>query len=269
MAKLSMNETTTFRWSFEEDVAHYSAAGIPALGVWRQKLSGCGQAKALKLLKKSGLKVSHLSWAGGFTGSDGRSFRESIEDAQEALHTAAALGTDTLIVYSGARAGHTHNHARRLLQDALQKLSPDAADLRVSLAIEAMHPGCAADWTFLNTIDDVLGVIRAAASPQVKLILDTYHLGLNPELVERIAEIAPYISIVQLGDARQPPDGEQNRCRLGEGVVPLRQIVAALKSAGYKGYYDVELLGEELETAEYSSLLDHAKKAYSDLVGEA
>ena len=36
MAELSMNETTTFRWSFEEDVAHYAAAGIPAIGVWRQ-----------------------------------------------------------------------------------------------------------------------------------------------------------------------------------------------------------------------------------------
>jgi sugar phosphate isomerase/epimerase len=269
MAKLSMNETTTFRWSFEEDVAHYSAAGIPAMGVWRQKLSDCGQAKALKLLKESGLKVSHLFWAGGFTGSDGRSFRDSIEDAREALHTASALGTDTLIVYSGARGGHTYNHARRLLQDALEKLSPEAADLGVSLAIEAMHPGCAADWTFLNNIDDVLGIIQAATSTQVKIVLDTYHLGMNPGLAGRIAEIAPYIAIVQLGDARHPPHGEQNRCRLGEGVVPLGQIVSALKTAGYNGFYDVELLGEELETTEYGSLLDHAKNVYSELVGEA
>jgi len=214
------------------------------------------------------LKVSHLAWAGGFTGSDGRSYRESIEDAQEALHAAAALGTDTLIVYSGARAGHTFNHARRLLQDALKELLPEAADLGVALAIEAMHPGCAADWTFLNTIDDVMGVIHAAAAAQVKIVLDTYHLGLNPGLVQRIAEIAPYIAIVQLGDARQPPNGEQNRCRLGEGVIPLREIVAALKAAGYDGYYDVELLGEELETTEYQSLLDHAKKAFAELLGE-
>ena len=53
--------------------------------------------------------------------------------------------------------------------------------------------------------------------------------------------------MVQLGDARRPPAGEQNRCRLGEGVVPLAEIVAALKAGGYDGYYDVELLGEELE----------------------
>ncbi len=51
MATLSMNETTTFRWSFEEDVARYAAAGIPAMGVWRQKLSDCGQGRGLELLR--------------------------------------------------------------------------------------------------------------------------------------------------------------------------------------------------------------------------
>jgi sugar phosphate isomerase/epimerase len=269
MAILSMNETTTFRWSFEEDVTRYSAAGIPALGVWRRKLSDCGQEKALQLLEHTGLDVSHLFWAGGFTGSEGRSFWESMEDAEDALRAAHALKTDTLVIFSGARAGHTLNHARRLLCDALKKLAPHAAELGVSLAIEAMHPGCAADWTFLNTIDDILDVIQAVDSPQVKMVLDTYHLGHDSRLVDRIGEIAEFIAIVQLGDARRPPRGEQNRCRLGEGVVPLHEIVAALKSAGYDGYYDVELLGEELESVAYESLLEHAKGAFAELVGEA
>jgi sugar phosphate isomerase/epimerase len=267
MATLSMNETTTFRWSFEDDVANYAAAGIPALGVWRHKLSDCGLDKALELLKQSNLKVSHLAWAGGFTGSDGRSFRDSVEDAQEALYTAAALGTDTLLIYSGARGYHTHNHARRILKDALEQLAPQASELGVCLAVEPMHPKCAADWTFLNSIDDIIDLIHSMDSVILKIVLDIYHVGLIPGFASRIDEIAPYISMVQLGDARHPPNGEQNRCRLGEGVVPLREIIAALKSAGYDGYYDVELLGEELETTEYRSLLDHAKKAFTELVG--
>jgi len=267
MAELSMNETTTFRWSFEEDVAGYAAAGIPALGVWRQKLSDCGQAKAIEMIAENGLKVSHLLWSGGFTGSDGRSYRESVEDAGEALQTAANLNTDTLVVYSGARAGHTFNHARRIIKSALEELIPQAADLGVSLAIEPMHPGCAAEWTFLTDIDSVLELLAAVGSPQVKMVLDTYHLGLDPGLADRIAEIAPHLAIVQLGDAREPPDGEQNRCRLGEGKVPLAEIVAALKAAGYDGYYDVELLGEEIETADYNSLLEHAKQTFEQLVG--
>ncbi|HIQ20312.1 MAG TPA: sugar phosphate isomerase/epimerase, partial [Planctomycetes bacterium] len=50
MAQLSVNETTTFRWSFEEDVAHYAAAGIPSIGIWRHKLSDYGHQRGLELL---------------------------------------------------------------------------------------------------------------------------------------------------------------------------------------------------------------------------
>jgi sugar phosphate isomerase/epimerase len=269
MAQLSMNETTTFRWSFEEDVRQYAAAGIPAIGVWRQKLSDCGVEKARDLLDRSGLKVSHLFWAGGFTGSDGRSYAESIQDAAEALRTAAALDCRTLVVYSGPRAGHTSSHARRLVAGALTQLADQARACGVTLAIEPMHPGCADQWTFLTTLDDALALLESVASPQVKMVLDTYHVGQEEGLIERLGTIVPQVAIVQLGDARRPPTGEQNRCRLGEGVVPLAEITATLKAAGYHGYYDVELLGEELEAADYASLLEHAKTAFAALVGRS
>jgi len=118
----------------------------------------------------------------------------------------------------------------------------------------------------LTSIDDTLELLEAVGSPQVKMVLDTYHLGQDEGILERINEMAPHVALVQLGDSKQPPDGEQNRCRLGEGTIPLRQIVDALKTAGYDGYYDVELLGEDVETADYESLLQHAKEAFAELV---
>jgi len=268
MAILSINETTTFRWSFEDDVAHYAAAGIKALGVWRQKLSDCGTARAAELLGQHGLLVSHLFWAGGFTGSEGHSYRESIADTSDALHAAAILGAKCLVVCSGARAGHTFNHARRLVVCALKELAPRAAELGVVMAIEPMHPGCAAQCTFVNSLDDALTILSAVDSPHVKMVLDTYHLGHCERLVERIPEIAPRIALVQLGDAKRPPQGEQNRCRLGEGVIPLRPIVCALRKAGYDGFFDVELLGEDVEAVDYRALLEHAKEAFASLTGD-
>jgi sugar phosphate isomerase/epimerase len=93
MTLLSMNEITTFRWSFEEDVENYLQAGYRAIGVWRHKLTDCEEARAIDLLDRSGLRVSNLLWAGGFTGSDGRSLAESIDDAADALRLAAATIT--------------------------------------------------------------------------------------------------------------------------------------------------------------------------------
>src|ERR1700733_9465420 len=110
MARLSMNEMTTYRWSFDQDVAEYRSAGIPAIGVWRRKLTDFGEEKGIELLAEAKLPVSNLLWAGGFTGSDGHTFRERVDDAAEAIRLAAALHARSLVVYSGARAGHTHNH---------------------------------------------------------------------------------------------------------------------------------------------------------------
>jgi sugar phosphate isomerase/epimerase len=182
------------------------------------------------------------------------------------MRNAAALQCRTLVVYSGPRAGHTYSHARRLVQDALVELALQAVELGVVLAIEPMHQGCAEQWTFLTALDATLDLIAAVGSPNVKIVLDTYHLGHEENLVERIHAILPHVALVQLGDARRPPDGEQNRCRLGDGVVPLGEIITAVKAGGYDGFYDIELLGEEFDAADYFDLLRHAKEAFDRLV---
>ncbi len=265
--QLSMSEMTTYRWSFEEDVAQYKAAGLTAMGVWRQKLSDFGEERGVELLGESGLAVSNLLWAGGFTGSDGRTFRESIEDALESVRLAASLKAGCLVVYSGARAGHTYNHAKRLLKDALGEMLALANDQGVVLALEPMHAVFATEWTFLNSLDDALAALDVWNNPRLKLVLDTYHLGWDEGLPGKIAELVPRIALVQLGDGKTPPDGEHNRVPLGEGSLPLREILTALKSAGYTGYCDVELMGEEIESSNYGEIIRQSMQAFNRLTG--
>lgn len=267
MAHLSINELTTYRWSFEEDVAEYKAAGAQAIGVWRQKLSDFGEEKGIELLDESGLEVSNLLWAGGFTGSDGRSFRESVEDASDAIGLASAMDCRCLVVYSGARGGHTRNHARRLLSSALTELATLAADGGVVLAIEPMHPACAAEWTFLTTLDETLDLINEIDSPHVKLAFDTYHLAQNGLALERLGEIVNRIGIVHVGDSKVEPGLEQNRCALGDGHIPLQQIVHRLIDAGYDGHFDIELIGEEIEAADYGDLVRKSLETGHRLLG--
>ena len=265
MARLSINEMTTYRWSFEEDVAYYVRAGISAIGVWRRKLSDYGEEKGVELLKESGLGVSNLLWAGGFTGSDGRTYEESVQDARNAIKLAAELDAGCLVVYTGARNGHTCRHAHRLVRDALRRLAPLASDLGVTMAIEPMHVESATEWTFLTDCESTLDLIAEQASGCVKLAFDTYHMGHDPRVLDHLSDLAGHIAVVHLGDSRRPPDREQERCWLGHGNVPLKKIVAALTSAGYTGDFDVELMGQEIETSDYANLISHAKRTFEGL----
>jgi len=264
MAELAMNEMTTYRWSFEQDVQQYAAAGITAIGVWRQKLGDCGEARGNELLAATGMKVSSLQWAGGFTGSDGHTHSESIEDAREAIRLANRLQAGCLIIHSGARGVHTHNHARRLFRSAIDRLLPLAETEQVTLAIEPMSRDCGMEWTFFNSMDEALELVNAYSHPRFKLVFDAYHWGHEPETLQRLSEFVQQAALIQLGDARERPKGEPNRAPLGEGELPLAQIIDAALKAGYDGFFEVELLGEEIEVIDYEQLLTQSKQAFQE-----
>lgn len=264
MNRLSCNEITTYRWTFEEDVANYVRAGWRGIGVWRQKLSDFGEERGIELVRETGLTVSNLLWAGGFTGSDGRSYRDSVVDAREAIATAADLRAGCLVLYSGARGGHTHTHALRLLRDALDELLPIAEKKTVPLAIEPVNATYAAGWSFLADFERTADLIAAYQSPCLKIVYDTYYYGCDAALTERLSELAPLIAIVHLADGRWSGP-EQDRTPLFSGEIPLCQIVQALEAGNYSGWYDLELMGQEIETSDYAELLHHSKQAFEHL----
>ena len=269
MAQLSINEMTTYRWSFEEDVINYRAADVRAMGVWRQKLNDFGEDKGADLLAEHGMQVSNLLWAGGFTGSDGHSYRDSLRDAADAVRLAAHLKAACLVVYTGGRNGHTQNHARRLFTSGMKELLPLADELEVTLAVEPMHSSCADEWTFLTSLDAAAELLSSFDHPRLKLAFDTYQFGHESQICCKLKSLVDRIAIVHLGDSSTEPNHEQNRQFIGRGVLPLREIVAALGEAGYNGFYDVELMGEDIEAADYRDVVNSSKQAVEELLAAA
>lgn len=254
--RLSINELTTYSWSFERDVTEYSSRNVGAIGVWRSKLTDYGVEKGAELVREHQMQVSSLHWAGGFTGSDGRSYEDAVRDAGEMIEMATVIDSPCLIVHSGARGGHTNNHAARLFRSALERLLPQAEEHNITLAIEPMHPGCGLEWTLLKTLEETADLLHEFESEHLQLLYDMYHFPAPSEAM--LAELAPRLAIVQLGDCNRPPCGEQNRCPLGEGEVPVRDLVVELEALGYDGYYEVELRGEDVETLSYCDLIQRS-----------
>jgi sugar phosphate isomerase/epimerase len=255
-----MSEVTTYRWSFEQDLLNYAAAGYDSIGVWRQKLADYGEETGIDLLAESGLRVSNLLWAGGFTGSDGRSWTESIDDGFDAIRLAGAINAGCLIVHPGGRNNHIYRHAERLFRIALDRLLSLAEAADVTLAIEPMHPACARDWTFLTDIESTLALIESVSSPNLKLVFDTYHFGHDRAVLSNLEELVPHLALVQLGDRQVPHGTDQQRCRLGEGIVPLHSTIVGLRDAGYHGDFDIELCGAGVESGNYHLLLAECRQ---------
>jgi sugar phosphate isomerase/epimerase len=269
MLELSMNEVTTFRWSFEEDIENYDRAGYRSIGVWRHKLSDLDEEQAVDTLVGSGLNVSSLACAGGFTGLGGVSFREGVDDAMSALRLAARVQAGCLVVHPGGRNNHTSRHAFRLLRNALDELLPTAEHYEVPLALEPMHVACAASWTFLTDFERVSELVSQYCTPYLKLALDTYHFPWNESDRNILPDIAQHIGVVYLADRREPPSIDHDRCPLGRGQLPLADILATLIEAGYAGPCDVRLMGIEIQPADYGRLLEQSRWAFAEFVQAA
>lgn len=260
-----MNEMTTYRWSFLDDVVHYGRAGVDAIGIWRPKLVEFGEERGIELIRDSGLAVASVSWAGGFTGTNGHSFRDSLDDGISAVHLAAQLNADSLVVLTGARAGHTYNHAVRIVRDAVRQMADLAGLYGLTLAVQPMHRLFAREWTFLNTIDSTLELLDRINHPRVGMAFDVYHLWQEARLKERIAEIAPHVSIVQLSDWKCAPRSENDRCLPGEGKIPLAEIVQAFHQAGYRGFFDLQVWSEDVWNSDYCDVLETCHAHFQSL----
>lgn len=265
MRKLSMNEITTFRWSIDQDIENYLEAGYDAIGIWLHKVADYGEDKAIDLINGCSLTVSNTVWAGGYTGSDGRGIQESIDATIHALRISAAIQSGCLVIYTGGRNNHTFKHADRLIRHALDELLPLAEVFEVPLAVEPMHPACAESWTFLTNLEEAFELVKSYNSPYLKLAYDTYHFSLDSRQHESLRCLIPHIGIIHLGDRREPPTADQNRCLLGSGGIPLRETVNWVLEQGYQGYFDVKLIGQDVEGTSYWTILEESRQHFQEV----
>lgn len=255
MHTASISEMTTCRWGLAEECERCVAHRFPALALWRTKISDVGVETARRLLLRHGLRASSLQWAGGFTGGEGRSFRESVDDAIEAIETAEFLGAGALVVHPGCRGGHTLGHAHRLLAEACEILAPRAWDAGVRLAIRPFPAAASAGCGFLTRLSSTLEWIDRFDHPAVGMALDLWHFGHDATLAGLLPALVRRLAVVKVADRIGPPVAQGERLVPGRGTLALESLVADLVAHGYAGDMEFEPVGEDVETAGYDATL--------------
>lgn len=257
MHRLSISEFSSYRWPLFKEVVRYAKAGIDRIGLWRDKVDEFGYEEAADLLYEMKVSPSSLSWAGGFTGSDGTPHTLAVDDAIQAVYQAHMVGADKLVIFPGSRNGHTDRHAMRLVTSAIETILPLAIDLGVKLVIEPVLDR-KNSFSFMYRPTQYLNLVEQFESEYVGLSLDLFHVGLNLELMANFHKFANHISLVQLCDAKTR-NGEWIRCELGKGIVPLRQWLKLLNYSGYAGEFEVKLLGPEFSNQSYLETISQAR----------
>jgi sugar phosphate isomerase/epimerase len=251
----AISQITTSRWELPHEVERLREHGFDRLSLWRPKLSDVGPRGAAAILTGAGVRASSLQWAGGFTGGDGRSFRECVDDALEAIDDAAAVGATVVVVHSGCRGGHTRAHARRLLVGALETLAPVARSVGVTLALRPLHAAVAERCSFLARPAEALDVVEQIDDPAVRLAIDLWQFGDDPDLFALLPRLAASTAVVQVADRSGPPTSDLERRPAGRGGLPLERVALSLLDAGFGGVFEFDAVGDEVATLGYEAVL--------------
>lgn len=250
---IAVNEFSTLRWNFQEDIVKYASHGINKIGVSRDKVSDFGVEAAVDLLFEMKMRVSSVNWAGGFTGSDGRSFLDAVEDAKEAIQLAGLVNADCLILHSGGMNGHTDRHAYRIFEHAIDSLLPVAEDYGVRLAVEPMREADSQPWSIFSKIESSLDLIKAYDSPNLGLVVDLFHCGFSLPLVSKIEAVADKVFLIQIADRINPSCS--HRRLPGFGNVDLSYWLETLGTAGASCSVEFETFGVVNQSIDYQQRL--------------
>lgn len=244
--KLALSQLTLIRMPFEEAILTFRSEGFRSIGLWRPRLADFGEERAALLLNESGMSVSSLSFAGGFTGSHGYRYTEAINDGFDALRQASIVGAETVVLVAGGLNGHITKHARRNVVDGIKALSERAEQLGVQLALRPMRRTFHHTWSFLNTCDETIDILDKIQCPNVRLAIDLYHCGLDLDWRKSLRHIAPYTSLVFVNDLPSPHSTEYEMCLPGEGMLPIRSILEEMVIGGFEGKFEVHVWSEKL-----------------------
>jgi sugar phosphate isomerase/epimerase len=241
--RLALNQITTNRWSVREAAEGCARAGIPYIGLWRDKVAAAGGAKAAaRAVRDAGLQVSSLCRGGFFTAPEG------VDDTRRAIEEAAALGTDLLVLVCGGLPDGSRDlpAARRMVHDGIAAVLDDAAGAGVRLGIEPLHPMFCADRSVITTLGEANRLAERFPAESVGVVVDAYHVWWDPCVEEEIARARVFAFHVDDWVLPLPEGALLGRGLPGEGRADLPRLHRAVAAAGYTGPVEVEVLSERV-----------------------
>lgn len=215
--------------------------GVGAISPGQEQVAAIGASQAARLFRDAGLSVALLTHrAFGFaTPAEAAQQRARLIATIDLAHT---LGAPAVCLTSGGRGELSWVEA---LQRFAAEISPCVEYARAAGVALGLEPTSHlyADASIAHRLSDVVALARAAG---ISVGIDLFACWVDADIEEAIAAAGPLCAFVQVSDYvlgdRQLP------CRAvpGDGALPLDRLVRLILATGYRGPFDLEIIGPRL-----------------------
>lgn len=272
--KVAMNSTTVMHSNLVTEIQIAKKAGYRGIEIQQQKmyryLDEGGSLAYLKELIGEDLQVVGC---GAIWNAErqGTGFKELMSEVKRMCEIAHALDAPMIQLCTGPvdwntcidyAAGKVNGDDTRYLgllgepEDKVIELTAQnvaaAADLAAEYGLDIYLEPVA--WAPLNKIcTQGLKLVEAAGRDNIGFVLDFWHMWSAGETPEQVAKLDPkLIKMVHICDGLEfdrdtvPSQEILRDVWTGEGDIPLRRWVSAVKATGYDGWYATEIFCRRL-----------------------
>ncbi|MES1262397.1 MAG: sugar phosphate isomerase/epimerase family protein [Acidobacteriota bacterium] len=248
---LSIHQTTSLAAGYRKSLEGYARAGIRNVEIIGPHVDAFirtdGMAAAKQLLLDLGLTaVSH----GGRTGvwEPSPDHAKALEDLKHHAEVAASLGIDRMVCPCIATGRFTADDYKIAVAN-MREAGEMAKQFHVTLMVEFSRAS-----TFIGTLATSLHLVREAAHPNIKPMLDFYHFWSGLSKFEDLELIRPgelhHVHFQDVPDMPRELLDSTTREIPGTGVAPIARILQALRAKGYAGPLSVELFYPKFQNAD-------------------
>ncbi|HTU83605.1 MAG TPA: sugar phosphate isomerase/epimerase family protein [Candidatus Acidoferrales bacterium] len=276
--RFGFSEFTTWPWPFAKDVAEYPKHGADAIEICEFKLAHNDYRQLLEL-RDSGLTPASVQMKVHSVFVDSMANKPQDPDDRVAAmkdaiaHSAPYLPPETaFVVITGVPPDGNFRKTADRTVEALRELGAHAAAHGMRIAFEPLNPVNIHTDTSVWYLDQGIDLVERVGHPAVGICIDTWNVWQTPHLRETIQRCGDRIFLVQLSDWKTPRS-TADRYSLGDGEIPLRDVVRWIRDTGYQGAWIVEILSSyhlpgSLWKSDLDDVLERNYRAFTALFDE-
>lgn len=272
--KLALNGATTMRADLATDIRAASLAGFNCLEIWASKLKAFLKANSTadlkSLFRQHGLEPYSINSIEHITFRDAEEHARLLAECEELCSIAASIACPYIVVVpSPLPENKSQSDVLEESVRVLDELGRIAERHGVALAFEFLgQPLCS-----VQTLEQASAIVSRLARANVGLVVDSFHFYAGGSSLESIAALDPQkLFVFHINDAEDLPRDElEDRHRLlpGLGILPLAEMLGALKRINYDRVTSVEIFRPEYWERDPQALAREAHSTTKTVLAKA
>ena len=250
------------------DIRAASTAGFDFVEIWAAKLHSFLQANSpadlKKLFDESGVKPLSINSIEHVTFRDAASYLQIRNECEELSSISAAIGCPYVVVVPGNFPPPGRLSSYEVIEESVRVLR--------DLASIAERHGLALAFEFIGQkdcsvqkLDLADEIVQTVNRRNIGLVIDSFHFYIGGSTIKMIDALDPKrLFIFHIDDAEDRPRDQltdAHRLLPGLGILPLKEIVAALRRIGYAANASVEIFRPEYWERDPFEMAREAKAA--------